>query len=49
MEDVQKCKCVAALEALLSVSHRLSGCPVENCNCCKENDAAVSLAKKTLE
>jgi hypothetical protein len=40
---------IPALEALLGVSHRLSGCPMENCHPCKENNDAVSLAKKTLE
>lgn len=47
---------LAALESLLSIRHRISGCPDKNCSVCRENkvllekaDAAVAKAQKISE
>lgn len=38
-----------ALEAMLGVSHRLSGCSMENCHPCRENKEATDKARAALE
>lgn len=38
-----------ALEGMMAVSHRLSGCPDPDCGGCRENRAAIKAANDALK